>query len=318
MSIYQEIWEKVKSYNSILVTSHLRADGDCVGSAIGLREIIKATFPEKNVKAIHENVGYLDFLGLSDEATDLEFEESLIISVDCADSGRTCDKRLLTGKEIIKIDHHPNHDPFGTTINFVEELRSSCAEMIVDIMLENDAKITPHGIEALFTGMVTDSGNFKYPGVNWETMYKVSLLYKMGLDAQKIYEELGKTTLEEMNFKGYVLQNVKRTPNGVLYVKITPEVRERFNVSYDEASNLVNSLSGVVGSYIWVLFNQYAPDEIRCRVRSIKVPINDIAASYGGGGHANAAGIIVSDYQAVDTILNDLDLRLKEYKELND
>ncbi len=318
MSIYTEIWDKIKSYDSILVTSHLRADGDCVGCAIGLREMIKATFPLKKVKAIHENVKYLDFLGLADEATDLEFEESLVISVDCADRGRVCDKRVLTGKEIIKIDHHPNTDPFGTTINFVEEKRSSCAEMIVDVMLENDAKITPLGIEALFTGMVTDSGNFKYPGVNWETMYKVSLLYRMGLDAQKIYEELGKTTLEEMNFKGYVLQNVKKTPNGVLYIKISPEIRERFNVSYDEASNLVNSLSGVVGSYIWVLFNQYAPNEIRSRVRSIKVPINDIAALYGGGGHENAAGIIVSDFDTVDEILNALDLRLKEYKELND
>lgn len=317
MSIHAEIWKRIKKYDHIIITSHLRADGDCVGSAIGLREIIKATFPKKDVKAIHENIDYLSFLGKSDEATDEEFKNALVISVDDANVSRAVDQRLTTGLELIKIDHHPNVEPFGTTINFVEEEKVACAEMIIDMFLVNKAKITPLGVEALFTGLVTDSGNFKYPGVTYETMYKVSMLYKLGLDAQKVYLELGRTTLEELNFKGWVLQNIKRTPNGVLYIKITPEDRERFNVSYDQASNMVNSMSGVDGSLIWILINEYNSDEIRCRVRSVKVPINEISASFGGGGHANASGIVVKSYEIVDQILDALDKVLKDYKELN-
>ena len=311
MNIYKQIWKKIKQYDSIIVTTHLRADGDCVGSGIGLREIIKASFPNKKVKCIHENLDYLDYLGKGDEATDEEFKESLIISVDLGNVSRAVDERLTTGLELIKIDHHPNIEPFGTEINFVQEEKCACAEMIFDLYLMNKgASITKLGIEALYTGIITDSGRFKYPGVDGNTMKKVGIMYDLGLDGNRILNLLDRTTLEELRFKGYVLSHLEKTEHGVIYIKITPETREEYNVSYDDASNMVNSMSGVEGSPIWILINEYKPDEIRCRVRSINVAINDVAQEFGGGGHANASGIVVHDYETVDKILEALDKKL--------
>ena len=311
MNIYKQIWKKIKQYDSIIITTHIRADGDCVGSGIGLREIIKASFPNKKVKCIHENLDYLDYLGKGDEATDEEFKESLIISVDCGNVSRAVDSRLTSGLELIKIDHHPNVEPFGDEINFVQEEKCACAEMIFDLYLMNKgASITKLGIEALYTGIITDSGRFKYPGVDGNTMKKVGLMYDLGLDGNRILNLLDRTTLEELRFKGYVLSHLEKTEHGVIYIKITPEAREEYNVSYDDASNMVNSMSGVEGSPIWILINEYKPDEIRCRVRSINVPINDVAQEFGGGGHANASGIVVHDYETVDKILEALDKKL--------
>ena len=311
MNIYKQIWKKIKQYDSIIITTHLRADGDCVGSGIGLREIIKASFPNKKVKCIHENLDYLDYLGKGDEATDEEFKESLIISVDCGNVSRAVDPRLTTGLELIKIDHHPNIEPFGTEINFVQEEKCACAEMIFDLYLMNKgASITKLGIEALYTGIITDSGRFKYPGVDGNTMKKVGIMYDLGLDGNRILNLLDRTTLEELRFKGYVLSHLEKTKHGVIYIKITPETREEYNVSYDDASNMVNSMSGVEGSPIWILINEYKPDEIRCRVRSINIAINDVAQEFGGGGHANASGIVVHDYETVDKILEALDKKL--------
>ena len=70
MTIYDKIWKKIKEYNKIIITTHIRADGDCVGSGIGLRELIKTTYPEKDVKCLHENVDYLKFLGESDTCSE--------------------------------------------------------------------------------------------------------------------------------------------------------------------------------------------------------------------------------------------------------
>lgn len=311
MNIYKQIWKKIKQYDNIIITTHIRADGDCVGSGIGLREIIKASFPNKKVKCIHENLDYLDYLGKGDEATDEEYKESLIISVDCGNVSRAVDPRLTSGLELIKIDHHPNVEPFGDKINFVQEEKCACAEMIFDLYLMNKgASITKLGIEALYTGIITDSGRFKYPGVDGNTMKKVGIMYDLGLDGNRILNLLDRTTLEELRFKGYVLSHLEKTEHGVIYIKITPEAREEYNVSYDDASNMVNSMSGVEGSPIWILINEYKPDEIRCRVRSINVPINDVAQEFGGGGHANASGIVVHDYETVDKILEALDKKL--------
>ena len=317
--IYKEIYKEIKKNDKIIITTHIRADGDCVGSAIGLKEIIKSMFKNKDVKALYENLNYLPHLPKSDKCEDQEFENALIISVDNASLKRANDPRVVNVNKdrIIKIDHHPNNEPFGY-INFVEDEKSACAEMIFDLFLSfPNSAISQIGIEALYTGILTDTGRFKYPSVTGDTMKKVGFMYDLGLDALKIINILDEVTIEELKFKGYVLEHFDVTENGVIYIKINEESRSAFNIEYDEASNMVNELANVKGYPIWILINEYKADEIRCRVRSIGVSINDIAEKFGGGGHKNASGIVVKDYDTVDKILSALDERAKEYKNNN-
>lgn len=312
MNIYKEIFKKIKSYDNIIITTHIRADGDCVGSAIGLREIIKANFPNKSVKALYENLSYISYLGKSDKAEDEEFKDALVISVDNASISRANDPRIVNGKEIIKIDHHPNREPFGTCINFVEEEKCAAAEMIFDLFLKSPHKaITKLGLEALFTGIVTDSGRFKYQGVTGETMYKVSLMYQMGLDATSILNKLDETEENVLRFKGFVLSHMEKSAGGILFIKIKEEDRKQFGIEYDDASNMVNAIAGVKGYPIWVLFNQYKEGEVRARVRSIGIKINDVAQNFGGGGHENASGIVLKSFEEADEVIKALEEKLK-------
>jgi len=316
MNLYKEVLKEIKKNDKILITTHIRADGDCVGSAVGLKEIIKTTYPNKTVLASFEKVHYLKHLGNPDNVTDDDFKDSLVISVDNASKSRANDERLNLASRIIKIDHHPNNEPFGY-INLVEEEKPACAEMIFDLFLNmKKGAISTLGIEALYTGIITDSGRFKYPGVTGDTLKKVGLMYDLGLDATRILNILDETTLEELKFKGYVLSNMVKTENGLLYIKITPELRDKYNIEYDDASNMVNSMADVEGCPIWVLFNEYKKDEIRCRVRSKEIQINKIAESFGGGGHKNASGIVVKSYETVDKIIEALDEEIKKYKNI--
>ncbi|MCB9498503.1 MAG: bifunctional oligoribonuclease/PAP phosphatase NrnA [Bacillales bacterium] len=313
MNYYKAIYKKIKANENIIVVSHIRADGDCVGSAIGLREIIKATFPKKNVKALHENASYLSFLGKSDEAEDNEFKDALVISVDNSNIARTNEPRIKDAKEIIKIDHHPNTEPFGSEINFVEEEKCATAEIIFDLYLNFPrASITMKGLEALYTGIVTDSGRFKYPGVDGGTMAKVGIMYDLGLDGISILNKLDEVEESALRFKGFVLLNMERSEGGILYIKIKTADREKYGVSYDDASNMVNAMAGIKDCPIWVLFNENKPDEVRARVRSIGIPINDVCFTFGGGGHENAGGIILKSFDEADEVIKALEEKLKK------
>lgn len=307
MNIVNKIFKEIKKFKKIIITTHVRADGDCVGSAIGLREIIKETYKDKIVKADHEYLSYLDYLGKPDKVEDDDFKDALVISVDNASLSRANDPRMKECKNIIKIDHHPNREPFGY-LSWVEEHRCATAEMIFEMVLrKRGLKISKLGIEALFTGIITDSGRFKYPEVNSNTFVLVGMMYHMGLDGNKIINYLDETTLKELDFKGYVLSNLKMTDHGVLYVNITKEAREKYDIKYDDASNMVGALSNVKGYPIWLLTNEFSDNEIRCRVRSLEIPINKVCEKFGGGGHANASGVIVDTYQKVEELIKELD-----------
>lgn len=311
MNIYKKIFNEIKKNKKIIITTHIRADGDCVGSAIGLKEMIKAMYKDKIVLATYESISYLPYLPKCDEISDEDFKDALVISVDNADLSRANDNRINTASKIIKIDHHPNRNLFGY-INFVEEEKCACAEMIFDFLTNiKHSAISILGLTAIFTGIMTDSGRLKYSGVTGDTYKKIGLMVDMGVDREVIFEALDKVTLTELKFKGFIFDNMKTTEHGLLYVKIKSSDREKYDIKYDEASNMVGELASVEGYPVWALFNEYKEDEVRCRIRSSRVVINDIAESFGGGGHAFASGIVTDSFGTVDKIIEAIDNKLK-------
>ena len=135
-SIKKQILDKIKENNRIIITRHIRPDGDCYGGTTGLREIIKDSFPNKEVSLFtNDTAQYLEFLGLSDEDKGIDYyKDALVIVLDTATKDRISNLYFENAKEIIKIDHHIETDPYGS-INWVEDYRSSLCEMIVDFYL---------------------------------------------------------------------------------------------------------------------------------------------------------------------------------------
>ena len=314
------ILNKIKEYEKIIITRHVRPDGDCVGATLGLKYLLTATYPEKDIKVINEDYAdYLDFLGKEDEQQDESYyKDSLVIVIDTANDKRVSNKLFLSGKEIIKIDHHIEMCPYGT-INWVEEEKSSACEMIAEfyILFKDELKITKEAATAIYTGIVTDSGRFKYSNVNGETLRNASVLLDQNIDNENIYSRLYLKEFKYFKLQAKVLDTIKITENGVAYIYVTNKIKEKYNIAMDEASALISTIDSIKGSIIWVAFIDNDDETIRVRLRSRYVEINKIAEKYNGGGHAQASGATLNDKKEIKRILKDLDDLIKDYKENN-
>jgi len=313
-----DIYAKIKDFNKIIITVHKRPDGDCLGSAYGLKDIIKTTWPKKKVFVSAEKAGYLDFLGSPDELEDKDFDGALIISVDTAARNRIYDQRFDRGDMLIKIDHHIPVENYGD-IDYVDIARPSRTLIFMDLFNEfsEKLKITKKGAQALYTVMKLFTGRFKYSGVNGDTFRSVAVLYDNGLETKEIYKHLDVRTDELTKYKGYFLQHYKKTKNGVAYINILPRHLKKFKVSLGEATSLVNELGYFDDCPIWILFAEYEGKIVRARMRSKGPGIDKLANKYDGGGHRLACGANLGTWKRAKELLAEADLLAKQYKEEN-
>ena len=239
------VYQKIKDYQTIIIFGHKRPDGDCYGSQNGLKDIIKSTFPMKSVFVVGEKVDNLSFIGQMDQIEDDIFPQALAIVVDTATRDRISDSRYKLCKEIIKIDHHIILDNYGD-INVVEELIPATCLLITKFLLSNETlKISLNGATALYTGTITDTGNFRYRGVNAETFHLAGVLLNYGVDTEWIDQNLSVQSLRSLRLKSYVYRSFKVTKNGFAYAVINRMIIKYYNVGYDEAASLVNLLANI-------------------------------------------------------------------------
>lgn len=321
--IKQEILTKIKENDRILIFRHKRIDGDCVGSTKGLKEIILASFPEKDVRIIDdEHSDYLAFLGPDDDAVADDFYASaLAIVVDVATKDRISNQKFSLCKELIKIDHHIEVEQYGD-INWVEDGRSSACEMIADFYatFKDELVLTKWAAMCIFTGMVTDSGRFMYEGVCGESMRLAGMLLDAGVDTEWLYANLYLKSFDSLKFTAYIYAHMQITEHGVAYILVDKAMQEMFNLNMESASASISSLSGIRDCLCWIAFIETGDAEgsIRVRLRSRFATINHIAEKYHGGGHACASGATVYSLEEMQALLKDADVHIKQYKENND
>ncbi len=321
--IKEQILAKIKEYNRIMIFRHVRNDGDCVGATKGLKRILQLTWPEKEVYLIDADTAkYLEFLGPEDEpVADELYTDALGIVVDTASEARISNKKYTLCKEVIKIDHHIPLEDYGNLI-WVEEERSSACEMIVDFYatFQDQLKIDSEAATCLYTGMVTDSGRFKYEGVTGETMRNAAILLDVGVDTQLLYARLYLEAYEYLKFKAHIYQRMQVTENGVAYIYIDKAMQEEFGLSLEQASACVGNLDSIRGCICWMVFVENGDEKgsIRVRLRSRFMHINPVAEKYNGGGHACACGATVYSVDEMQALLRDADALVKEYKETHE
>lgn len=325
----QQILEKIKEYNRIIIHRHIRPDGDCMASQNGLKETILYNFSEKEVYAVGDSIPeYTQKYGTIDLVSTELYKGALVIVVDTATSNRICDERYQLADYIIKIDHHDDSIDYGN-INYVDPLMPACAAIIARLIDKWGLKINKRIAEILYFGIVTDTGRFRYRGINEEVFHQAGHLLSYGIDTDELYTQLYMKDPLTYKLQGYVYLNYRVTKNGVAYVHFTKELIHKFGVTKEDAANLVNCLDSIKGSLIWVVFVDQMQkedpnctdafvrpeNEIRVRIRSRFIPINEIASRYRGGGHLVAAGATIYSFQEKRHLLKDLDEILKKYKE---
>ena len=321
--VKKQIFEKIKEYDRIMLFRHVRNDGDCVGATKGLKAILKASFPEKEVYLIDtETAKYLEFMGPEDAPVAEElYTDALGIVLDTASEARISNKNYKLCKELIKIDHHIPLENYGD-MQWVEEERSSCCEMIVDFYetFKDELTLNSEAATHLYTGMVTDSGRFKYSGISGDAMRCAGTLLDVGVDTDTLFARLYLEAFEYLKFKAHIYQKMQVTPNGVAYIFIDKAMQEQFNLSLEQASACVGTLDSIRGCIAWMALieNGDAEGSIRVRLRSRFVHINSIAEKYRGGGHACASGATVYGQEEMEALLADTDALVKEYKETHE
>ena len=193
ISVKEVILNKIKEYDSIVIGRHFRPDGDAVGSTMGLGRIISLTFPEKKVYlSNNDKSDYMAFLGYTNESVSEEIiKNSLVIIIDTATEDRVSDNRILNGKEVVKIDHHIEAEPYGD-VSWVEDWRSSSCEMIASFYEEYSSvlKIDDIAATAIYAGMVTDSGRFRFSSTSSETLRLASIMVGKGVDIERLQANL--------------------------------------------------------------------------------------------------------------------------------
>lgn len=323
LDIMEKILQKIKEYHRILIFRHFRPDGDAVGSTKGLQEILKLTYPEKEIYLVNDDfTKYLEFLGPENEAVPEEwFAEALGIIIDTGTLNRISSPKYKLCKELVKIDHHIDNNPYGD-YSWVEERRSSACEMIVKFYdtFRSELKINSQAATYLYTGMVTDSGRFRYDGVNGDTLRYAAMLLDLGINTEWLFANLYLDDFELLKFKAHVYENMQITENGVAYLFVDKAMQERFHLTLEDAGNSVSYMDSIKGCLSWITFIETGDAEgtIRVRLRSRFVPINKIAEKYRGGGHAFASGATVYGQDEVCALVKDTDALLKEYKAANE
>ncbi len=314
----REVLEKIKQYDRIIIFRHFRPDGDATGSTKGLRRILQLSFPEKEIVLQNCDFSdYLAFLGGEDELKDDEFyANALGIVVDTATSNRISNQKFSLCKELIKIDHHIPVEAYGD-LNWVEDERSSACELIAAFYdaMSDELKIDSEAATYLYAGMVTDSGRFRFRSVSGDTMRLAGMLLDQGVDTDTLYANLYMKEFDEFKFHGHVLDNIKITKNGVAYVYIDKAAMEKYSLSFEQASACVSYMDSIKNSLIWIAFiDSDKEGDIRVRLRSRFITVNQIAENYEGGGHACASGATVHSLEQMNELLSEADRQLGEYK----
>ncbi len=306
--MFNKVLKAIKEYDTIIIQRHSRPDGDALGSQIGLKEAIKATFPRKKVFAVGDQIDRYSFIGEMDIIEDKFYKDALVFILDTSETFMISDDRYKMGKYVIKIDHHIYKETYGD-LSIVDTEYESCAGLVADIIFKMKLKMTENAAKALYTGLVTDSGRFRYESTTSRTFLTAAKLLETKFNMTEVYNNLYSDDLETVRLRANFVLRFQLTKNNVAYIKTTKENLKDLGIDfYSVSRTMVNTMAGIRGIDIWVNFTEDQENNaVVAEIRSSKYNINTIATKYGGGGHKGASGASLKSFEEADQMLEDLD-----------
>jgi len=306
--LFEDFIQAVGRHDTIILHRHSHPDGDALGSQIGLKHILLAAYPQKRVLTVGDAAGRYAFMADSvmDSVPDEMYRDALAVVLDTSSPSLISDGRYTLAAESARIDHHLFIGPI-CQVEVVDSTFESCCGLIVSLAQEALWPVPKAAAEALFIGMVTDSGRFRYDQTNAGTFRRAAFLMEQGVDLDQIYLPLYRETLSDKKRRAAFAEKIRVTPHGVGYVYSDGAAVASFGLSPDDLSRaMVNEMADLEGVSIWVNFTE-SPGGVLCELRSNGLNINPIAVKYGGGGHKKASGARVRDRETAMAMLCDLD-----------
>ncbi len=313
---HKDIFSKINEYDRIAIFAHRAPDFDAFGSSFGLASYLKSNFPHKEIIVLGEN-HYLysgDFYPLSDDVKDTWFDRKfLAIVVDTATQERASDERFTKADYLIKIDHHPNVEPFGD-ICFVDDTAVAVSEILAILFFLDGQEITSTTATYLFSGIVGDSGRFRYSSTTVTTFEVAGQLISKGIDVNNVYNLMYAQEVEDLACRAYILNNYTVTEHGFAYYIFDKATQDKLNIPAERAKENVNVFSGVRGINVWAAITEDTKrGEWRVSLRSAALPINGFAEKWRGGGHVQASGASLLNKEEIPLFVADIDKFIAEH-----
>lgn len=289
----------LQQIQTVAISGHIRPDGDCVGSCMGLYQYLKTWYPDLEVDVYLEEIP--DSFHFIEAATDIKHEVDpskvydLFIALDCGDAGRLGFSSVLFegAKKTFCVDHHVSNQAFADE-NYIVPEASSTSELVYRLM--DVEKITTEIAECLYLGIVHDTGVFQYSCTAPETMEAAADLMRKGIRASEIIEKtFYEKTYEQNKLLGYALSNSERyLDNKCIYACITREDMNTYGVTPKELDGIVSQLRNTKGVEVAIFLYELGENEFKVSLRaSGDVNVSKVAQVFGGGGHVKAAGVTI-------------------------
>lgn len=300
--------DAIKQYDVIVIHRHTSPDGDAMGSQIGLKRIIEHNFPDKQVYAVGDDARRFSFMDGSqmDEISDDVYDGALAIVLDTSANSLISDDRYKLADLRIRIDHHIFVEDIAE-IDIDDTSFESCCGLVTYLAREWGLDVPADAAKALFTGLVTDSGRFRYDSTTPRTFDLASFLLSKGFSATSIYNELYQDEFNNVKLRAEFVSAIRLTDKNVAYIYTDLSRLAQTGMEAQAVSRgMVNCMSEIKGVNTWVNFTE-CEQGVLCEIRSKNRNINQIAVAHGGGGHLKASGATLKDKQEAMAVLDELD-----------
>ncbi len=306
--MYTQALELIKKYDTIILHRHTRPDGDACGSQIGLKHLILANFPGKTVYMVGDDAKRFSFMedSVMDTIPDSAYEGALAIVLDTSAKALISDDRYGLAEATLRFDHHIFCEKI-CDVEVTDTSFESCCGLLTAFAESCGLTIDPIAATSLYTGMVTDSGRFRYDCTTARTFHLASLLMEQPVDTNYLYGQLYADDFAKVQLRAKFVLKMQFTAHKVAYIYTTLEEAKALNVeTFTISREMVNTMANIRGVDIWVNFTE-TENGVLCEIRSSAYNINPIAVKYGGGGHQKASGATVADRETAMAMLADLD-----------
>jgi len=285
------IKERLEKAKNIVITSHVRPDGDAIGSLLGLGLALRDAGKSVQMVLVDGVSSYKHLEGSELVVREPKGEHDTFITVDCADFKRVGKVFENFGQPDINIDHHKTNEKFGK-LNLIEEDEVATAAILTNYLPAWGYKITKPIAAALLTGIVTDTLGFRTSNTNPSALRLCAQLMETGVDMPDLYmRALVKKTFPAAKYWGVGLSSMEQK-NGIVWATLTLEDRKRAGYGGNDDADLINLISAIDGNKVGMIFVEQSDNHVKISWRALEpgVDVSKVAKHFQGGGHAAAAG----------------------------
>jgi phosphoesterase RecJ-like protein len=296
------VLERIRADSRFVLAAHESPDGDALGSLVGMQGLLTALGKDSQMFIAPEDLplpreyGVLPLAGLI-QAPPADVAERTVVFLDCGNIDRNSASVLRDGRHLLNIDHHHDNTRFGT-VDHVAPDASCTAEIVWDLMHGLGVRPTPIVAQALYVGLITDTGRFMYENTGPRAHQMAAELIEAGVDVQAVYRRLyEEMPLAKLTLLALALEKLRRFDSGELTLAaLGADDFERADAEESFSEGIIDHLRAVQGTKVAVLVRELrtgprtGQHKVSLRATDDDVDVSVIARAQGGGGHRRAAG----------------------------